>query len=624
MPSSPCIGAGASEFSTATDVLGNPRGTNPDVGAYEHILDSPIEDGEYEAISYDISVIKPVYDELILNGNTYIAEWDCTNVKYVDTYIISPDGDYYTIDTFIDASLGEYTFTVNKPGIASFGYSFYIKSSIDYNTFNSQYINFPCELSATLLEAASDGLIGGYLYRYDNYNDKYGPPILVTFPYTLSPYESYWIEVLQDDLTLVSEYPSSGEDSPLYPHSLESDKWYQVTLPINPSQTGSDVRDTFLSWSNGELSADTYGNSWRIYKYKYDAVGTGLSDKMFHYGDTGSFNNSMAPGQGYIFKYIAPGETFDRFVVPDATGPTTDVRLKIPFHPDVDDDEFTLHLVGNPFRRNLDMSSNVTVEWPMDDSAPLAKPVSIPLDQIETWYIGLRLESDTNPAINDEYNRAGVAINYSGSTRPLCALDMVPMDDYLRLVLRNPSDDTGTPFAYDIRPAGDDSYTWNMELTTTYDEIDAKLMFDSLESIPEGYEFTLTDKATGTAITIDNNTILDVALSSSKPREYELTATAISTGIDESGRPTAFGITGTMPNPFNPVVTIAYSLEESRNMTLNIYNISGQLVDTLIDGRIEAGRHSVVWNAAGHASGTYIVSLEVEGKRDIRKITFMK
>ena len=206
----------------------------------------------------------------------------------------------------------------------------------------------------------------------------------------------------------------------------------------------------------------------------------------------------------------------------------------------------------------------------------------------------------------------------------MCALDMVPMNDYLRLALRNPSDDAGTPFAYDIRPAGEDTYRWDMELTTTYDELDAKLTFDGMEGIPDGYEFILTDKATGTAITIDNNTILDVTLSSATPREYELTATAISTGIDESGRPTAFGITGTMPNPFNPVVTIAYSLEESCNMTLNIYNISGQLVETLVDGYMEAGRHSVVWNAAGHASGTYIVSLEVEGKRDIRKITLMK
>ena len=285
MPSSPCIGAGASEYSTATDVLGNPRGTNPDIGAYEHILDSPIEDGEYEAISYDISVIKPVHDELILNGNTYITEWDCTNVKYVDIFVVGLDG-YFLIDTFVDASLGEYTFTVNNPysSSESITYDFYIKSSIDFNILDFQYFYLKNPVFTTLPEAASDGLIGGYIYRYDNNNDEYGPPIFVTSSCTLSPYETYWIEVLQDDLTLVSEYPSSGDDSPLYPQSLESDKWYQVTLPINPSLTGADVRDTFISWSNGELSADTYGNSWRVYKYKYDAVGTGLSDKMFHYG----------------------------------------------------------------------------------------------------------------------------------------------------------------------------------------------------------------------------------------------------------------------------------------------------------------------------------------------------
>ena len=53
---------------------------------------------------------------------------------------------------------------------------------------------------------------------------------------------------------------------------------------------------------------------------------------------------------------------------------------------------------------------------------------------------------------------------------------------------------------------------------------------------------------------------------------------------------------GNYPNPFNPSTTIRYSMKEAGPVSIEIYNIKGQLVRTLVDGVKEAGNHTIVWN----------------------------
>jgi hypothetical protein len=472
-------------------------------------------------------------------------------------------------------------------------------------TYNGGQDGFVIKLSiaetstkrVSLREAAKAGLIGGYLYQWDNFLSKYHAPILVTLPYTLSPYETYWIEVFEDDLILLANYPYSGSDAPLFPANLESDKWYQVTLPINPSQTGADVRDTFISWSDGALDKNTYGNAWRIYKYKYDALGSGLSDKMFHYGDTGKFNNFIAPGQGYIYKYISPGVTMNRFVCPDTQGQTSDMRLRIPLYPDTDNDGFTLHMVGNPFRRELDVATNIKIEY---STIPLAKPASIPLDQIKTWHIALSLKSSLAGVNPDEYNRAGVATNYTGKTRALCALDMTSPDKYVRLALKNPSDTKNIRFAYDFRPSGEREYVWDLELTTTYTNISSTLSLSNLDAIPDEYRISLIDKKTGEILDITDDMSIDVELSSMAPKEFELKAVREIPYTNDINGPGVFRIAGVMPNPFNPIVSISYLMPVREYVKIRVYNISGQLIETLVDSKMDAGIHTATWNASSH------------------------
>ncbi len=82
--------------------------------------------------------------------------------------------------------------------------------------------------------------------------------------------------------------------------------------------------------------------------------------------------------------------------------------------------------------------------------------------------------------------------------------------------------------------------------------------------------------------------------------------------------PLAFELTGNHPNPFNPRTTIAFAVPTSGHATLRIMNVRGQLVRTLVDDTVAAGRHARVWDGADSggrpvASGVYLYRLEFRG-----------
>ena len=93
--------------------------------------------------------------------------------------------------------------------------------------------------------------------------------------------------------------------------------------------------------------------------------------------------------------------------------------------------------------------------------------------------------------------------------------------------------------------------------------------------------------------------------------------------------PPDFSLKQNYPNPFNPTTTITYSLPEATKMRLDIYNLKGQLVKTLVNDEVSAGLHSVVWNSkdmnnADVASGVYFYRISSPNKTQTRKMLLMK
>jgi hypothetical protein len=97
--------------------------------------------------------------------------------------------------------------------------------------------------------------------------------------------------------------------------------------------------------------------------------------------------------------------------------------------------------------------------------------------------------------------------------------------------------------------------------------------------------------------------------------------------------PRAFSLAQNYPNPFNPSTTISFDLAgtagTSQPVTLNIHDIRGRKVKTLIDSDLEPGRHSVVWDGRNDSggnvsSGIYLYTLRSEGNHHTRKMIVLK
>ncbi len=78
------------------------------------------------------------------------------------------------------------------------------------------------------------------------------------------------------------------------------------------------------------------------------------------------------------------------------------------------------------------------------------------------------------------------------------------------------------------------------------------------------------------------------------------------------------------PNPFNPSTTISFSLPENGKVLLRIVNILGETVKILANEEFPAGKHQIIFNAGGLASGVYIISLETSIQIKSQKILLLK
>ena len=92
----------------------------------------------------------------------------------------------------------------------------------------------------------------------------------------------------------------------------------------------------------------------------------------------------------------------------------------------------------------------------------------------------------------------------------------------------------------------------------------------------------------------------------------------------ENDKPGSIELRQNYPNPFNPATNITFFLPEERSVRVGVYNIVGQQVSLLIDDTLQAGEHSVVWDASNNPSGIYIVQLETGNRLLTRKITLIK
>jgi hypothetical protein len=95
-------------------------------------------------------------------------------------------------------------------------------------------------------------------------------------------------------------------------------------------------------------------------------------------------------------------------------------------------------------------------------------------------------------------------------------------------------------------------------------------------------------------------------------------------GVKDVTKPADFTLSQNYPNPLNPTTTISYDLPEAQEISLQVFDVTGRLVETLYNGYKEAGHWDVTWNAGNQTSGIYIYRLKVGDKHISRKMLLIK
>ena len=83
------------------------------------------------------------------------------------------------------------------------------------------------------------------------------------------------------------------------------------------------------------------------------------------------------------------------------------------------------------------------------------------------------------------------------------------------------------------------------------------------------------------------------------------------------------------PNPFNPETIVEYTVPTHSEVTINIYNIKGQKVKTLVEGTVGAGVYRVLWDGrsdTGHkvSSGIYLYRFSADKYVESKKMILLK
>jgi hypothetical protein len=133
-----------------------------------------------------------------------------------------------------------------------------------------------------------------------------------------------------------------------------------------------------------------------------------------------------------------------------------------------------------------------------------------------------------------------------------------------------------------------------------------------------------TDSLSGVTVQFNNPEIIVSGLTHFS--EYYLTEIAVNSNHEILAYASILQLKS-YPNPFNPETNISFSLNQSSNVILTVYNCKGQKVKTLINGNCNSGNHQIIWNGKDDkgkraATGLYFISLE-SGKDICRKKVVM-
>lgn len=175
----------------------------------------------------------------------------------------------------------------------------------------------------------------------------------------------------------------------------------------------------------------------------------------------------------------------------------------------------------------------------------------------------------------------------------------------------------------------------------------AELTWEFVETLPAEWEVILQDNQSGLQINLrdeekylfslsptstaslsgledlrrDGTPVMDTQVAEQR---FTLTISSTPTSTPVNEFPQSIALRQNYPNPFNPTTSVSFDLPEATEMRLDVYNIQGQRVATLVNGAMSAGTHSVTFDASSLSSGVYVYRLQAGNIVLSRKMTLIK
>jgi hypothetical protein len=168
--------------------------------------------------------------------------------------------------------------------------------------------------------------------------------------------------------------------------------------------------------------------------------------------------------------------------------------------------------------------------------------------------------------------------------------------------------------------------------SVVYASVDGQIVSITVSDLDGYYSFEGIEPGTfAVAVaSVDGDGQLDqpVDASFSDVGDANIVIEPLSTG-DVAPIPTASSLAQNYPNPFNAQTMIAFNLSTSGRVQLDVYNMIGQKITTLVDGDFNSGSYNVIWNgrdASGNAvsSGIYYYRLKTNSQVETMKMTLLK
>jgi hypothetical protein len=200
-----------------------------------------------------------------------------------------------------------------------------------------------------------------------------------------------------------------------------------------------------------------------------------------------------------------------------------------------------------------------------------------------------------------------------------------------QLSVKGPSRKRSVPHAKSIKPTGGNGQTWTLRLHRP-ERGDApssvRLDWSASGSLPAGQSHYVIDPssetrvAPGKRLSLEKGETRRLKVIVGTERYAQKQSAAALTEYETALR-------GNYPNPFDETTTLEYTLSREREVTMQVYNVLGQRVETLVDSRMSAGLHTVTWDGTNQygervGSGVYFVRMEAGSTTETQKVVLVR